>query len=824
MLDGQFAGAGNGLTFGDSPNRVIRMAIGNFSGAGVRAEGGETDILGSHIGTDAAGTSAAPNGNGIVIVGGIEHVIGGDTADERNIISGNNGNGVTVEGADGVRIQGNYIGTNASGTQALGNGAHGVWMLNGSASSVGQAPHGNVISGNAQSGVLIVQGGDGESRANRIEANLIGTDASGNQPLGNGGDGVALLGVLHELTIGGFDPAQRNVIAANLGEGVAHRAGGGDAVRIAGNYIGTNVDGSADLGNGRSGVYSEGNNLTIGGTETGAGNVISGNTLHGVHATVRSVRIYGNTIGLGADGMTAFGNGQDGILLNKTQPLSEIGSATGSGRNVISANGRHGIDLVGDVANPESYPSRASIVNNYVGLDSTGMSDRGNGADGIHLTDSNGSGIGGLSGQHNVISGNGSNGVAVINSADNVLWENRIGTDAGGTSAIGNDLAGVAVENGSNNDIGTATGTGHSVISGNAAAGIFLSHATNVRIRNVYLGTDVAGTSAMPNAHGVLIGNGWTGITIGGPGFERNVISGNTGAGVNVVGPNVVSGPGVAVIGNVIGSAADGASPLNGGTNELGVLLGAGASGNTVGSLDPTEGNIISHQEKEGILVSGGTGNTILGNSIHSNGALGIDTINGGNGEPEPPRVLAASPAGAAGTSTCPDCRVSVYSDAAGEGRAYHGTTTADATGAWIFNGSIADPNVTATVEFPGGNTSEFSAPLPVAVDTDGDGCTDAAEGGTEPRSGGDRDPNDGWDFFDVTGDRSIDLADALAILERFGANLGDADYDPALDRYAPDPSKPWRTAAATGTHVGIDLGDALLNLQSFGHDCSPPP
>jgi hypothetical protein len=85
---------------------------------------------------------------------------------------------------------------------------------------------------------------------------------------------------------------------------------------------------------------------------------------------------------------------------------------------------------------------------------------------------------------------------------------------------------------------------------------------------------------------------------------------------------------------------------------------------------------------------------------------------------------------------------------------------------------------------------------------------------------GGDRDPNDFWDFFDVTGDQVIDVSDVLLILSHFGhAHAFDAT-DPLLDRYGPDPTKPWRTAAALPATQGIDIGDALVNLQSFGHHC----
>ncbi len=104
----------------------------------------------------------------------------------------------------------------------------------------------------------------------------------------------------------------------------------------------------------------------------------------------------------------------------------------------------------------------------------------------------------------------------------------------------------------------------------------------------------------------------------------------------------------------------------------------------------------------------------------------------------------------------------------------------------------------------------------------DNDACTDVQELGTDENLGGDRDPLDFWDFYDVTGEGWIDLSDALAILASFGVEPGAEGYDPRLDRYAPNPLKPWRTAAAIDS-FGIDLTDALANLDSFGHECVAP-
>jgi len=105
--------------------------------------------------------------------------------------------------------------------------------------------------------------------------------------------------------------------------------------------------------------------------------------------------------------------------------------------------------------------------------------------------------------------------------------------------------------------------------------------------------------------------------------------------------------------------------------------------------------------------------------------------------------------------------------------------------------------------------------------DTDGDGCRDGVEALTlqfSPQQGGDRNPADYWDFFDVTGDAAIDLGDTLSVLSYFGQPAGSGP--PNLhDRSAPDTLKPWRTAEAND---GIDLQDALHSLASFGHACMP--
>jgi hypothetical protein len=106
--------------------------------------------------------------------------------------------------------------------------------------------------------------------------------------------------------------------------------------------------------------------------------------------------------------------------------------------------------------------------------------------------------------------------------------------------------------------------------------------------------------------------------------------------------------------------------------------------------------------------------------------------------------------------------------------------------------------------------------PSTIGNDTDLDGCSDSEEQRPNPVLGGDRDYLYYWDFYDVTFDKAIDLADTLQILALFG-DPGISGYANRHDRVILDQSKPWRTSEAND---GIDLRDALNNLKSFGHDC----
>ena len=137
-------------------------------------------------------------------------------------------------------VEGDYVGTNAAGTAALGNNevGFGVYIQNATGNTVGGtvAGSGNVISGNTASGVDL-----GISSANVIEGNFIGTDHTGEKPLGNAGSGVYAL-QSSANTIGGTTAAARNVISANGGSGVELYSSSNNLVE--GDYIGTDATGT----------------------------------------------------------------------------------------------------------------------------------------------------------------------------------------------------------------------------------------------------------------------------------------------------------------------------------------------------------------------------------------------------------------------------------------------------------------------------------------------------------------------------------------------------------------------------------------------------
>src|SRR5262249_9594744 len=143
-------------------------------------------IQGNYIGTNAAGTAAVPNQANGVEIQGDNNLIGGTTAAARNVISGNTGRGLLLDGNGAVFNlgEGNYVGTESAGMLAVANGANGISMINAANNNTIGGPsagQGNVISGNQVGGLTI----ELSSTGNTVQGNLIGVAADGVTPLGN---------------------------------------------------------------------------------------------------------------------------------------------------------------------------------------------------------------------------------------------------------------------------------------------------------------------------------------------------------------------------------------------------------------------------------------------------------------------------------------------------------------------------------------------------------------------------------------------------------------------------------------------------------------
>jgi len=372
---------------------INRFPIGG--GIWLRSLGGNT-IEGCYIGTDVNGTANMGNyGTGVEIDDVPNNTIGGATAGAKNAIScSQDGHGVGIRGsnATGNKVLGNYIGTDVNGTADLGNISTGVDIREASDNTVGGTEAGarNIISGNDFLGIDIV----GVSR-NQVLGNYIGADVNGTAAIGNGG-GISIYGGSDNI-IGGTEAGARNIILGNLNAGVGINGGGGN--KVLGNYIGTDVNGTADLGNGGSGVSIAGLESspcsTIGGSTAGAGNVISGNGGYGIeiyrcgsYTCFYQYQVQGNYIGANAAGTASLPNDNDGVYLQGTCDIAIGGTEAGAG-NVISGNGANGLHI-------ESSVSPGSIVQgNYIGTNASGTAALGNATNGVFIEDGSNSYFGG---------------------------------------------------------------------------------------------------------------------------------------------------------------------------------------------------------------------------------------------------------------------------------------------------------------------------------------------------------------------------------------------------------------------------------------------
>ena len=418
------------------------------------------------------------------------------------------------------------------------------------------------------------------------------------------------------------------------GYGITLQTGGGTT--IAGNWIGVDPTGTMDRANSRGGIYllnSAGD--TIGGTAPADRNVIvgEGNTAIYDEGTGGGHTIQGNYVGTNAAGTMALARG--GIWLVSSGTL--IGGTAPGARNVLSTV------AVSGIAFREEGASSNTVQGNYIGVtaDGTAALAPSNGLYGIYVLRAGGNLVGGTTAAaRNVIAS--INGAIYLsgsptNGAGNTIQGNYLGTDAAGTAVLpagGSAGAAVRIEGAGNTVVGgTAPGAGN-VLAGSSTGVIFYGSLPGNVVQGNFIGTNAAGTAALPNNEGILFAGFGSddGNLIGGTTAPaRNVISGNAGDGIRYGrgDENVIQG-------NYIGVAADGTTPLRNGGH--GIEIGQG-SRNRIGGTEPGAGNVIANNGVPlggvhyGVVVFNGTSNAIEGNAVYGNLGVAINLYSSG-GDP----------------------------------------------------------------------------------------------------------------------------------------------------------------------------------------------
>ncbi len=302
---------GNTTVRGLVINNFDGVGIGIYNNGGNRIEN-------NFIGTNITGTAARGNSDGIRIFNSSNNIIGGTSSNNRNLISGNSAAGISVGGSSENNIfQGNHIGTNVTGTTELGNGREGICLCNSTVTNnlIGGVTlgAGNLISGNRFSEVALIA-----AVGNKVQGNLIGTDVTGTQAITSTGYGIMINSFARNNIIGGTSAGARNVISGSTfgstigGSGVVLDNVTGNVIK--GNFIGTDITGTMALPNFFDGIQilgGAGNNI-IGGVEQGEGNVIAFNGYRGI--LVQNSTSTANT-GNAIRGNSIFLNGRLGIDL-----------------------------------------------------------------------------------------------------------------------------------------------------------------------------------------------------------------------------------------------------------------------------------------------------------------------------------------------------------------------------------------------------------------------------------------------------------------------------------------------------------------------------
>jgi titin len=328
-------------------------------------------------------------------------------------------------------------------------------------------------------------------------------------------------------------------------------------------------------------------------------------------------RIEGNFIGTDENSTAGIGNGSTGIFINR-QRNNIIGGANPEQRNVISGNGEDGVQIFDDFANAvRARVQDNQVVNNIIGLDQFANAALPNGQNGVHIV----GGDGNIIGPGNFISGQrttAGDGCGVLVEGDNALSNmvrgNVIGLNQF-NDKIPNDFGVDLVAGAADNLVGGRAASARNIISGNTDSGVQVFMAAGNRIEGNYIGTDPMGNATgVGNGTGVKIVDAAANVVgavdrFGNPvPAARNIITDN-GFGVRITQINVDTQHNL-VAANYIGINADGTA-ANNTAQVTGVLIDV-ADMNTIGG-----GNVISNNQQVGVEITAtASENSVFGNKI----------------------------------------------------------------------------------------------------------------------------------------------------------------------------------------------------------------
>jgi titin len=496
---------------------------------------------------------------------------------------------------------------------------------------------------------------------------------------------------------------------------------------IEGNFLGVDPTGvqPPGVGNGYGVVVdTSASSTVVGGLTPAEGNIANSIIVSGPNTVVQ-----GNLVGMEASGAAEV-PAAAGIQIQRTQQVL-VGGTTAAARNVVAA----GVFL--------TSATNITIQGNYIGTDVTGSRANGTYNIGLQLLTSSNVLVGGTApGAGNLISGHNQGGIEISESSNNVVQQNLVGTDASGTKVIGNGQLGIWDQRGNANVIGGTSVAARNVFSGNGYYGVELLDTVNDVVQGNFIGTDSSGLRALANGQGgilldmtdptIVSGSLVGGNTVG----AGNLISANSGYGVVDEWSHAGAVPATTnqIIGNRIGTNASGTAPLGNGLD--GVFVNSSVSGDTV------QGNVIAYNNGAGIHVGQTRTDvnvhvSLSRNLIWSNAGLGIDLAplghvdctgpSAGPNDYTPCPVILTATTGTVTGTACAGCQVEVFQASAvaddlshGEGAIYMGSAVANTAGAWSLSlvaGQVTSGELvtaTATTGQSPLETSEFGANVAV--------------------------------------------------------------------------------------------------------------